>query len=75
MILLVKHIILTIITVVTTLIIITKIIKTNNNNNNQQQLEIFRSMLYKGSDTVRDIEFVIFDEVVIVVFVKLSLLY
>lgn len=25
--------------------------------------EIFRSMLYKGADTVRDIEFVIFDEV------------
>jgi superfamily II RNA helicase len=25
--------------------------------------EIFRSMLYKGSDTVRDIEFVVFDEV------------
>ena len=25
--------------------------------------EIFRSMLYKGADTIRDIEFVIFDEV------------
>jgi antiviral helicase SKI2 len=25
--------------------------------------EIFRSMLYKGSDTVRDVEFVVFDEV------------
>ncbi|RYH13548.1 RNA helicase, partial [archaeon] len=25
--------------------------------------EIFRSMLYKGADTVRDIEYVIFDEV------------
>lgn len=31
--------------------------------NSQMTTEILRSMLYKGADLIRDVEFVIFDEV------------